>query len=409
LHCCIKDPAISPDDFLHHAVWNLHADWEKNLKINRKTPGPKNCPATCPYKISEMGEVFGKTGAGRYEKKPGILWKCAFTGAELGSGLAGLCPCHVLDNPDQEKQIETIRQTIFHRHGSSFDRATCNITGCPDGIVRCKAGDITCPVIRLPFIDLKECPLWRIPAKMLPAAPAVAVPKNTFNATPQPGSIPVTDAPSQPSLAEQLKEGAHEHPQEQPEPGIIPAPKPNPCRDFHPAQGKKQQFVCPDLDNHLVVEQVRGRICTVLNIPIGQLPGNECPLERTQRLKGTASESPKPLSPLSPDADMKERLKRDEELLKQAKEQSAFTKGTEYDPFTGGKIIKGPPYKITKSKLLDSERDAMVDALLERTQFTPKDIEQIDELVKAGYECITCRFDLVEMAVMQLLAKAEGE
>jgi transcriptional regulator with XRE-family HTH domain len=168
LPCCIKDPAMPPEDLLRHASWSLHADWETS-QLNRKRPGPKNCPATCPYKISEQGEVFGKSGSDRYVKKPGIIWKCAFSGSVLGSGLAGYCLCHVLDNPDQEKQIETTRQTIFHRSGSPFDRAACHVVGCPDGIVRCKVGDIVCPVIKLPFIEIKKCPLWRIPAKLLPA------------------------------------------------------------------------------------------------------------------------------------------------------------------------------------------------------------------------------------------------
>lgn len=197
-----------------------------------------------------------------------------------------------------------------------------------------------------------------------------------------------------------------------PEPGIIPAPKPNPCRDFHPAQGKKQQFVCPDLDNHLVVEEVRGRCCDILNIPINQLPGNECPLERTQRLKGTAPESPKPVWKCgAPCPDGKDHTAGDKcKILGIASKQIPQHQCPIIcDPFTSGKIIKGPPYKITKSKLLDSERDAMVDALLERTQFTPKDIEQIDELVKINREGWSCRYDVIEAAVMMLLAKAEGE
>jgi|GEM_PF-2478142 len=417
LHCCIKDPAIPPDDFLHHALWNLHADWEKSLKINRKTPGPKNCPASCPYKISEIGEVFGKTGAGRYEKKPGTIWKCAFVGAELGSGLAGLCPCHVLDNPKQEDQIKLLTTIIKVRKELSASDliGNCHLQPCPDGEQRCKDGK-DCPVIRVPFHELKECPLWRIPAKMLPAAPAVAVQKNTFNATPPPGSIPVTEGPLQPSLKERILAGEEvQIPgmiKSATEPGIIPAPKPNPCRDFHPAQRKKQQFVCPDLDNHLVVEETRGRICTVLNVPIGQLPGNECPLERTQRLKGTAPESPKPVWKCgAPCPDGKDHTAGDKckILGTSCKQIPQHQCPIICDPFTGGKIIKSPPYKITKAKLLDSERDAMVDALLERTQFTPKDIEQIDELVKINREGWSCRYDVIEAAVMMLLAKAEGE
>jgi len=179
LPCCIRDmDNLPPEEFLRHCTWQLHEPWEKKIP-NRKTPGPKNCPAACPYKISEQGEVFGKSGEEQWKKKPGTIWRCAFTGGALGQGLGGSCSCHVLDNPNQEKQIETIRQTIFHRSGSSFSREACNVVGCPDGIVRCKAGDIICPVIKLPFIEIKECPLWRIPAKLLPAPAIEAAPKPT--------------------------------------------------------------------------------------------------------------------------------------------------------------------------------------------------------------------------------------
>ena len=173
LSCCIRDmDNLPPEEFLRQSSWCLYDEWEKGTP-NRKTPGPKNCPEACPYKISEQGEIFGKTGEERWKKKPGTIWKCAFNGGVLGQGLGGSCYCHVLDNPEQEKQIETIRQTIFHRSGSPFTREACNVVGCPDGIVRCKAGDIICPVIKLPFIEIKACPLWRIPAKMLPAGRAM--------------------------------------------------------------------------------------------------------------------------------------------------------------------------------------------------------------------------------------------
>lgn len=291
LPLCAKE--ISAEQFMRH----LSAVSEVT---DPRRPGIRNCPDVCPYKQKK-------------EKR------CAYTGEQLSD--MGLCKTRILNETDEkagpEFWIDQVKTAMVRRQREPPSKGSCDYPlCCPDGIIRCGLSDSVCPVIRVPFVDLKECPLWRIPAKMLPAASAVIVQKNTFNATPQPGSIPVTEGPPQPSLAEQLK---------------------------------------------------------------------------------------KPLPPLSPDADMKERLKRDEELLKWAKE------GTEYDPFTGGKIIKGPPYKITKSKLLDSERDAMVDALLERTQFTPKDIEQIDELVKINREGWSCRYDVIEAAVMMLLAKAEGE
>ena len=179
LPCCIQDmEKMPPEEFLRHAVWRLHTEWEKELS-NRKTPGPKNCPATCPYKISEQGEVFKKTTD--WKKVPGTIWKCAFSGSQLGSGLGGGCHCHVLDNPDQEKQIEALETTCILRKGANFYPEWCWTVGCPDGVVRCKEGGIICPVIKLPFTEIRECPLWRIPAKLLPAPAAAPVQKTAEN------------------------------------------------------------------------------------------------------------------------------------------------------------------------------------------------------------------------------------
>ena len=181
LSCCIKDPAMPPGEFLDRAVWSLLKDWEKSFKGNRKTPGPKNCPATCPYKISEQGEVFGKSGEERWKKKPGTIWRCAFTGVELGHGLAASCPCKVLGNPEQEKQLEKLWHIISVRRERPFMyliggcQKDCP---CPDGVQRCKEGDESCPVIRTPFTQLMECPLWRIPAKLLPV-PVAQIPEKT--------------------------------------------------------------------------------------------------------------------------------------------------------------------------------------------------------------------------------------
>ena len=147
-----------------------------------------------------------------------------------------------------------------------------------------------------------------------------------------------------------------------------PPPKPAPCTLL------KQ---CPDLNYHCKTEKVRGRVCDVIGIPCNQLPDNECPLERKNRLKGTAP--------------------------------AQFVRAGELmDELDAAKPIKPVPLKISKVRLTDSERDSYCDALVERTGFTAKDIEQIDELVTAGYDGCKCRFDLVETAVMQYLAKAEG-
>lgn len=162
LPCCIQDPAMAPETFLRQVSYSLSLDWEKS-NPNIQRPGPKNCPATCPYKISEQGEVFGKTGAGRYEKKQGTIWKCAFSGGILGQGLGGSCLCHVLGNPEQEAQINVLKCVIR----AGFANNTCWYGTCPDGVERCTVEDEICPVINLPRMQ-HGCPLWRIPAKLLP-------------------------------------------------------------------------------------------------------------------------------------------------------------------------------------------------------------------------------------------------
>ena len=192
----------------------------------------------------------------------------------------------------------------------------------------------------------------------------------------QPGTIPVTDAPQIESLGEKVrKQEMVEAEKNQPTPVEEPVqelppppPKPAPCLSL------KQ---CPDLNYHIKTEKIRGRVCDVIGIPCNQLPDNECPLERKNRLKGTAP--------------------------------AQFVRAGELmDELDAAKPIKPVPLKISKVRLTDSERDSYCDALVERTGFTAKDIEQIDELVTAGYDGCKCRFDLVETAVMQYLAKAEG-
>ena len=194
----------------------------------------------------------------------------------------------------------------------------------------------------------------------------------------QPGTIPVTDAPPIESLGEKVrKQEMVEAEKNQPTPVEEPVqelppppPKPAPCLSL------KQ---CPDLNYHIKTEKIRGRVCDVLNLPVNQLPGpdKECPLERKERLKNTAP--------------------------------AGFIRAGELvEEIAGAKVIKPAPYKIAKSRLPDSERDVLVNTLIEHTSFTAKDIEQIDELVKVNREGWACRFDLLEAAVMMLLAKAEG-
>jgi len=166
LQCCIKDPKIKPEEFLRQASYALLEEWEIS-DPNIKTPGPKNCPAACPYKILVDGEKFVVID-GKGTKKPAKIPTCAFSGAVLGQGLGGRCMCHVLGNPEQEGQIDTLKCVIQ----AGFANNTCWYGKCPDGIERCKVEDAICPVNRSPRMD-RGCPLWRIPAKMLPAGRAM--------------------------------------------------------------------------------------------------------------------------------------------------------------------------------------------------------------------------------------------
>jgi len=174
LSCCIKDlDNMPPEQFLRHVIWSLRDAWEKKFSGSRKTPGVKNCPAACPYKISEEGKVRDRSKKEDfYAMKNGLIWRCIFTGEVLGQGMSASCPCHILDNPDLEVQIEALKFSFSSRTHIPFNRRECHTVGCPDGIGRCKQGDIICPVIKIPFVEIKECPLWRIPAKMLPEVKA---------------------------------------------------------------------------------------------------------------------------------------------------------------------------------------------------------------------------------------------
>ena len=199
--------------------------------------------------------------------------------------------------------------------------------------------------------------------------------------TKEPLLVETPIAPLHPSLAQQVRkqemaeaEKNQPAPVEEPEPVVVPPPRPPtpaPCLSL---KG------CPDFQNHIdTSNKILGRVCNVIRIPCNQLPGpdKECPLERKDRLKDTPP--------------------------------AAFVRASGMmDELDAAKPIKPVPLKISKVRLTDSERDSYCDALVERTGFTAKDIEQIDELVTAGYDGCKCRFDLVETAVMQYLAKAEG-
>lgn len=132
---------------------------------------------------------------------------------------------------------------------------------------------------------------------------------------------------------------------------------------------------------NIITDKVRGKCCKVLSTPLNQLPDYgtgiaECPITRRARLKGTAPEefataagNPSPIKVLH-------------EL--------------------GG-------VKIVKTPLTDDEKKALADAFVDRVGRTPKEIQQIDELVNVRYERVSSRFELMDKALSWFLAQAEGE
>jgi hypothetical protein len=148
--CCVKE--MTPEQLMRLADCKFPGQVWIN---NQPPPGIKNCPAICPYKV--VSETVNDKGR---KVKKGL---CGFSGRSFDE--YGTCGCNVLGNPDQEKQIDKITETIINLRRKPF--LACHEVGCPDGVSRCKPGDTSCPAVRIPFNDLKRCPLWRIPEQML--------------------------------------------------------------------------------------------------------------------------------------------------------------------------------------------------------------------------------------------------
>ena len=239
--------------------------------------------------------------------------------------------------PFSTKHCVTIGCKEYRKNDDGIGQKCCQVTGyIPGNMPKC-ALDMDEGM----FVRYNKHPTKLEPAAVPPAAPVAAGLKEKYN-----GNVSEVKAPS----AE-----------------VMPARKPA-CMTL-------EYEICPDLRHHIKKEEAtRGRVCDAINIPINQLPYNECPLDREVRLKGTLPEKFKPAS------------------------EDGF----------GNKFIKPAPYVIKKALLTEGERDTATDALIDRTRFTRKDVEQIDELVKVNREGWACRFDLLEAAVMMLLAKAEG-
>ena len=184
----------------------------------------------------------------------------------------------------------------------------------------------------------------------------------------QPGSLPVTDAPPQPSLGEQVRAA---------EMAAAAANQPQAPATMEPAWSTAtcQTGPCPDGKSHASFDGVRGQCCDLSGYPLKQI--DHCPIiDRRQKAAALGFN------------------------LGGAKVVECSV--------TGATFTIPPPPKIKKTKLTDQERADCADALIERTSFTDHDIRQIDELVRARYDGLKDRYDLIERAVMQFLAQTEG-
>ena len=174
LPACIQDPDIDPKKILHSMMPPKIPGARDFSCCNRRSPVAKNCPATCPYKRIRTGEVF-RVVDGKGVKKPGKIYSCAFSDLELQ--YMGCCHTTILDSEGlvQQQEIENIAAAIKRCQARLISSKQCSSTCCPDGMQRCTPNDTACPLIKVPFDDLKECPIFRIPAKVLPA-PAESAP-----------------------------------------------------------------------------------------------------------------------------------------------------------------------------------------------------------------------------------------
>jgi hypothetical protein len=73
-------------------------------------------------------------------------------------------------------------------------------------------------------------------------------------------------------------------------------------------------------------EGIRGRICDVLGVPVNQLPGNRCPFP--------------------------------------ADKEGAFVPASEFDPASGGRLIKSAPYKVIPVQLSKEQAEAAITSVI---------------------------------------------
>jgi hypothetical protein len=156
------------------------------------------------------------------------------------------------------------------------------------------------------------------------------------------------EAPTAKTLKERFNPPEQPAPAKEPEPVVEPPPRPPtpaPCLSL---KG------CPDFQNHVdTSNKLLGRVCNVIKIPCNQLPGpdKECPLERKERLKGTAPEQ----------------FVRAGELIEE---------------IAGAKIIRPAPLAITAVKLNKEEADQRIRDT--RGYLTPKDWDAFEDIRKTG-------------------------
>lgn len=156
MHCCIKE--MDDEHFIRQISGQLNSS-----PFDSQRPGIKNCPEACPYKL-----LVDNPNPRVKSKKMGI---CAFTGWTLGEFFS--CPCNVQGNPRQEDQITLLQNIVTGRQKCKGDpqRGLCYMGTCPDGKDRGAPLCDDCPVLRVPLDKLtggRGCPLWSIPAKLLP-------------------------------------------------------------------------------------------------------------------------------------------------------------------------------------------------------------------------------------------------
>jgi len=110
---------------------------------------------------------------------------------------------------------------------------------------------------------------------------------------------------------------------------------------------------CPDASgrSYIKTEVQRGKVCELWNLPLNQLPGGECPI-----------------------------------LLRQKKAQEGgFVPAGDIDSITGGKIVRGPPVRITKAPMTV------------HFEPSPKQANFIHEAIESG------KFDTPEQVISQAL------